>query len=1562
MPNGNQPERGSPSQNRPETQWAGGDARDSSRTHRIHQDEMALGNPDADSADTPPAGAAAATSADLEEFRRALVELGLVTDEELAHFNAATPSGEGVLGLARSLVTAGKITAYQSAALYQHKGRGLLIGHYLILDKLGAGGMGMVFQARHRRLGTVVALKILPPSFARDRQAVLRFQREVEAASRLNHPNIVAALDAAEDRGVHFLVMEYVEGRDLDRVVRERGPMRVAEAVDCLIQAARGLAAAHAQGIVHRDIKPSNLMLDGAGTVRVLDLGLALIVDSSNPFGQTAATRLTASGMYMGTVDYMAPEQAEDSKRADHRADIYSLGCTLFYLLTGREPFVAETVLKRLMAHLERPAPSLRAARPDVPTALEEAYQKMMAKRPADRPASMSAVIALLEVSKTAAVEPPPTAALGAPPRSSPQLKVFDEAPLKRAGQAQAGRGESVFARRDKPTDDAQVGSGLSLDDLVMDVRSEIPLAPPLPTIKRAVKPRTPPPDRPVPGRSRPARGDRRRGLVLALGVLALLGIAFVGFLEYAAGPRDTHPRASSRAPEETPPPGSDVETPPEAVPPQPPPAVPKLAMVARTIFDGRSNRGWMLCNQKPLPRKNVQPDGLNPHGTGSYLVVYEKKLSDFVLDFDYKLSRGCNSGVFLRVGNLDDPVHTGIEVALDDTTGAGYEDSGAFFSLVAPRVNAQKPAGEWNHMTITAAGAVLSVSLNGTEVSRIQLDQWSVPGRRPDGTAHKFQGIAVADLPRSGYLGFQNLRGDCWFQNIVLKTPSGPATSTPGDAVAGAGASPPAQPHASEPEPWVEVGWITGHDNSFVEQVQLLSDQKTLLTTSMDGSARLWDLASGREIRRLWHPEGVRAVALLPDGRRAVTGCLDGYVRLWDLQTGTEVRKLIKHRGRVWGVAVSRDGRLALSGGQDPMLWVSDIDRGGEDRRFQGQDSMAWCVAVSPDGRRVLSGGEDGIVRLGDWTRTESVQRLTGHSRMVYGVAFNPDSRHAVSGAFGQLISWDLVAKQRVRSAALEPREVAWPVLAPDGRRVYFGTHVKPSQGGVEDRGSFGFWDLGRDDSPQVLNRGHGHLGLALLPEGRIATADLDGVVRIWQPSRAIARARERAGEAKGPAALSEYAQAIEARPGDARLWIERGRLLFELGRVSEADDDYAHAARLAPDNPQLFLDTAGWWVAGPYPFDVQTSAPLESIAAPDSTKLPPAGAGEPRRWQRVAIGMQGIVDLGPIFHRDDVAAYALAVVASGSKREVVLLIGTDDSAQFWINGQPGLQANSYADPYGWFSLVTLRPGRNTILAKVVNQKGPHNLHLRISDAPADLARAHVNENVRRWDDAAKDYQRALARDPSSRDADLHTHGGTALAKLGRWKEAALAFERAVELDPGNLGRWSALARADLAATSPRNRTSFRRVCKEVLDRFGDSTELVTANNAIWIAALAPEALSPPDYDRAVRIGKGLMDDKRSGSSNINTFGALLYRDGQYTGAVSYLKKSVAAQKGRGSAGDWVFLAMAYHRLKQPDEAHRALLRANQLAKEVSPDWQSQVEIRALLEEAQFEFSLPPP
>ncbi len=439
----------------------------------VHETETVVGNRDegASSLDEPrTAGAAGDSVADLNEFKGALIELGLISADEVVAFEVDPSSG--LLGLARALVKAGRLTPYQSAAIYQKKSRGLLIGNYIILDKLGVGGMGVVFKARHRKLGARRRAQD-PPSLVCSRQergyAVSprgRSRRPPQA------PQCRGCVDADEDRAVNFLVMDYVEGRDLDRVVRDRGPMPVVQAIDCIIQAARGLEAAHAQGIVHRDIKPGNLMLDTAGTIRVLDLGLARIVDASNPFSKTAAGRLTESGMYMGTIDYMAPEQAEDSHRVDHRADIYSLGCTLYYLLTGKEPFPGETVLKRLLAHMERPAPSLRALRPTVSPTVDNAYQKMMAKRPDDRPASMTEVIALLESCKASGVEVQAQAPTGEAPKSRPELKVFNEPTLKRTGSSKPRSDPSIFAVGEQ-RDRTLIEHDLNFEDLVMDVRPE---------------------------------------------------------------------------------------------------------------------------------------------------------------------------------------------------------------------------------------------------------------------------------------------------------------------------------------------------------------------------------------------------------------------------------------------------------------------------------------------------------------------------------------------------------------------------------------------------------------------------------------------------------------------------------------------------------------------------------------------------------------------------------------------------------------------------------------------------------------------------------------------------------------------------------------------------------------------------------------------------------------------------------------------------------------------------------------------------------------------------------
>ena len=341
----------------------------------------------------------------LDQFIHTLVHSGLMTTEEVDAFIDGFPpedrptDGEG---LAKLLFQRKKLTKFQTQCVYQGKTKGLIVGNYLVLDKIGAGGMGHVYKAQHKRMKRVVALKALPSSMTATPVAVRRFEREVEVAARLEHPNIVTAFDADEADGIHFLVMQYIEGCDLAELICEKGTLSVPRTLDYIIQAGRGLDYAHAQGVVHRDIKPSNLLLDDKGTVKILDMGLARLEQEIDAADTTEAAALTHSGQMMGTVDYMSPEQSLDTHMADHRADIYSLGCTLYYLLTGRSVFGGDTLTKRILAHREEQPPSLRALRPDVPRELDAVFLKMLAKRPEDRQAKISTVLAELETCRSA--------------------------------------------------------------------------------------------------------------------------------------------------------------------------------------------------------------------------------------------------------------------------------------------------------------------------------------------------------------------------------------------------------------------------------------------------------------------------------------------------------------------------------------------------------------------------------------------------------------------------------------------------------------------------------------------------------------------------------------------------------------------------------------------------------------------------------------------------------------------------------------------------------------------------------------------------------------------------------------------------------------------------------------------------------------------------------------------------------------------------------------------------------------------------------------------------------
>jgi len=299
----------------------------------------------------------------------------------------AEPQRQAVIAGVQAM--AGGPTAASDETLYQAVTGPIVpleLGEYQLLEKLGEGGMGTVYKARHVRLDKLVAVKVLLQEQMTDPRSVARFEREMKAVGRVDHPHLVRAMDAREIGGTRFLVMEYVEGRNLAELVRHAGALRIADACELARQVAVGLQCAHENGLIHRDIKPSNVILTPAGQVKILDLGLALLHAERSADPQRGG--MTTTGAAMGTADYVAPEQVSDAHSVDVRADIYSLGCTLYKLLAGRPPFIGpryQSPMDKMVAHLRDAPPSIQVARPDVPPELAAIIERMMAKDPTQR-------------------------------------------------------------------------------------------------------------------------------------------------------------------------------------------------------------------------------------------------------------------------------------------------------------------------------------------------------------------------------------------------------------------------------------------------------------------------------------------------------------------------------------------------------------------------------------------------------------------------------------------------------------------------------------------------------------------------------------------------------------------------------------------------------------------------------------------------------------------------------------------------------------------------------------------------------------------------------------------------------------------------------------------------------------------------------------------------------------------------------------------------------------------------------------------------------------------------
>jgi eukaryotic-like serine/threonine-protein kinase len=343
---------------------------------------------------------------------------GVLSDRQLAEIKAKVLQGDYPLDsveLAEALVRDKVVTSFQARRFLSNRPHGLVVGRYVILDRIGSGSMGRVYKAHHAMMDRTVALKIIAPEIASNERVVARFQREMKLVGRLDHPNVVRAFDADQINKVLYIVMEYVTGHSLGELIKKK-PIPAPEMVEYAFQAALGLAHAHEQGIVHRDIKPSNILLTDDRRIKILDLGLGVLMEADS-----GATFATADGIAVGTVDYMSPEQA-CGREVDGRSDLYGLGCSMYHLMTAKLPFPGSSPIERLGKRISGRHVPITEHLPDLPPGFVKVLDRLLAHKPHERyPSAADAADALqslirprtrpLPVAAPAAVAPSPTVA-----------------------------------------------------------------------------------------------------------------------------------------------------------------------------------------------------------------------------------------------------------------------------------------------------------------------------------------------------------------------------------------------------------------------------------------------------------------------------------------------------------------------------------------------------------------------------------------------------------------------------------------------------------------------------------------------------------------------------------------------------------------------------------------------------------------------------------------------------------------------------------------------------------------------------------------------------------------------------------------------------------------------------------------------------------------------------------------------------------------------------------------------------------------------------------------------